>query len=112
MKKLILASIFCLAFAATLRAQEPVQPPNVGVWHVVQNLQNSRPHALFAHISPLAPKVIAPKIIEMTAAPGLCSVPLLEAHAGANDPGIAANPKNHAVPMPQAKLPAPPCPKP
>ncbi|HVO97388.1 MAG TPA: hypothetical protein VMT15_04945 [Bryobacteraceae bacterium] len=107
MKKLILASILCLAFATILRAQAPVQPPNVGVWHVVQNIQSGHPHALLAPIS-----VTVPKIVELTTPPGLCSVPLLEAHVDANDPGIAAKPKNQDVKMPQARVPAPPCPKP
>lgn len=46
-----------------------------------------------------------------SSSPGICSVPLLEAHVDAVDPGIAVMPSNTAVPIPQAHVPAPACPK-
>lgn len=105
MKKFLLASIFCLAFAAHLRAQQPVQPPNIGVWHAVQNLRLWQLH------QPLLPRVVVPRSLPITPS-GVCSVPLLPAHADANDAGIAKKPSNAAVPIPKAHLPAPPCPRP
>jgi hypothetical protein len=42
----------------------------------------------------------------------ICSVPLLEAHVDASDPGIGIKLESPSVAIPQAKLPAPPCPKP
>jgi len=106
MKHLILASIFCLAFAITLSAQAPIKvvpqiiplPPNIGVWSVVQGMKT--------------PVLLAPRELKVrrSGAPGgVCSVPLLEAHASANDPGIAATPRDNSVPIPQARVPAPPC---
>ena len=42
---------------------------------------------------------------------GVCSVQPARARSDTNDPGIAANPQNKAVPLPKANVPAPPCPK-
>ena len=113
MKKLILASIFCLAFALSLRAQEAQQvvpqlvvpPPNIGVWQSVQGLERLKMHV------PLLPRVVMPSGVVLMKA-SVCSVPLLEAHTNANDPGIAMEPKTHSVAIPHANVPAPPCPKP
>jgi hypothetical protein len=44
--------------------------------------------------------------------PRVCSVPLLDAHVDAADPGIGIKLESSSVAIPQAKLPAPPCPKP
>jgi hypothetical protein len=98
MKRLILASILCLAFAAMLRAQEtfsvdsqvfPLKSAAPSVWGVVQNLQDSHKHQL--------------------ANTGVCSVQLTEAHLDVNDPGIAATLGNSAVAIPHANVPAPAC---
>jgi hypothetical protein len=99
MKRLILASILCLAFAGVLRAQEtfsidpqlvfPQKAATPSVWGVVQNLQDSHKHQL--------------------ANTGVCSVQLAEAHVGVNDPGIAATLGNSAVAIPHANVPAPTC---
>ncbi len=108
MKKLILASIFCLLFAMVLRAQTPVvpqlanPPSNIGVWHVVQGIQNSHRHHEL-----LVPRLLKPMLQQNQN--GVCSVPLLEAHADANDPGIVAAPRDNSVPIRRAHLPAPPC---
>ncbi len=40
---------------------------------------------------------------------GVCSVPLLEAHANTFDPGIAVPPGGSPVPIRRAHVPAPPC---
>jgi hypothetical protein len=74
MKHLILASIFCLAFAITLSAQAPIKvvpqiiplPPNIGVWSVVRGIKT--------------PVLLAPrelKVRRSDAPGGVCSVPLL-----------------------------------
>jgi hypothetical protein len=112
MKKLVLASIFSLAFALSLRAQDPppaipqlvIPPPNIGVWHSVQGVQTLKLPA------PLLPRIVMPSGVTLMQS-HVCSVPLLEANTTASDPGIAVEPKSHAVAMPQANLPAPPCPK-
>ena len=117
MKHLILASIFCLTCTVYAQEQTPVVPQiiplpsNVGVWHVVQGIQNShKTHEL------LVPREIqkarALNLMKGFEAPGgVCSVPLLEAHADANDPGIATTPRDNSVSIPQAHVPAPPCKK-
>jgi hypothetical protein len=119
MKHLILASIFCLT--CTLYAQTPVvpqiihppyiTPSNIGVWPVVQGIQNShKTHELLAPREVLRARAL--NLMKGFEAPGgVCSVPLLEAHADANDPGIATTLRDHSVPIPQAHLPAPPCKK-
>jgi hypothetical protein len=105
MKHLILASIFCV----TLCAQAPTKivpqiiplPPNIGVWSVVQGLPA---HQL------LVPLELKGRVPTLTPS-AVCSVPLLDAHASVNDPGIAMTPRDNAVPIPQARVPAPPCKK-
>lgn len=114
MKRLVLASILCLAFAAGLRAQEkpqpqlnpfekyhlfPAQPESPSVSGIVQGLD-------------LRGRV--PSSLNLTFklnGPEVCSVPLLEVHVGTFDPGMVFNPGNRAVPMPQARVPAPACEK-
>jgi hypothetical protein len=117
MKLLILASIFCLTFAITLSAQAPIKvvpqiiplPANIGVWSVVQGIQNSHKHELLV---PRELKGRVPNLMKFDASQsGVCSVPLLEANANANDPGIAVTPRDNSVPIPQARVPAPPCKK-
>lgn len=117
MKKLILASIFCLAFAMALRAQTPqiihppyIAPGNVGVWSVVQGIQNShKQHELLAPRDLLKAKALNLMRGFDTSETGVCSVPLTDARTDANDPGIAATPRDHSVAIRQAHLPAPPC---
>jgi hypothetical protein len=110
MKHLILVSILGL----TIRAQAPTKvvpqiiplPPNIGVWSVVQGIP--APELLV----PREPK--QPGSLELTFQVNqnrVCSVPLLEAHARANDPGITVTPRDNAVPIPQARVPAPACKK-
>jgi hypothetical protein len=111
MKKLFLASLFCLAFAAMLRAQEPVQPPNVGVRHfVIQNFENWQKHPAVAS----SVIRIGPKLTVSPVQSGVCSVPLLEVPARAIDPGIThkSGPVIHGDTIPESHLPAPACPKP
>jgi hypothetical protein len=118
MKKLILASIFCLAFAAGLRAQEkpqsqtipsekllvfPSQPVSPSVWGVVQRLDLQR-------LQPVQPRQIELKGV-IAGQSGVCSVPLLEVHVDTVDPGMVFNPGNRAVPIPRAHVPAPACEK-
>lgn len=111
MKLLILASIFCLTFAPKMPAQAPTKvvpqiiplPANIGVWSVVQGIPK---HGL---VVPRELKVY--NLTKFDAPSGVCSVPLLEANANANDPGIAVTPRDNSVPIPQARVPAPPCKK-
>jgi hypothetical protein len=105
MKHLILASIFCV----TLCAQAPTKvvpqiiplPPNIGVWSVVQGVPA---HQL------LVTRELKGKVPNLVPS-AVCSVPLLEAHANANDPGIAMTPRDNSVAIPQARIPAPACKK-
>jgi hypothetical protein len=105
MKRLTLASIFCLAFAARLRAQAPAEVPKNRVWQVLQGV----PQHKFRAIKPQT----GPEIIlgDVRALQGVCSVPLLEAHVNLVDPKIAIKPSGHSVAMPQANVPAPACEK-
>jgi len=109
MKKLFLAFLFCLAFAAMLRAQEPQQPPNIGVWRVMQNAQQD-----WLKHQPLLPRLTMPGSNVTIAPSRVCSVPLLEVPTRDVDPGIAhkAGPAHHGDTIPESRLPAPPCPKP
>ena len=132
MKNPILASIFCLAFAFALRAQQP--PPavpkltnpflspgsNVGVWPVLKGRQDSQKHVLLVpqgqKLWPGLENLHAGEIklsgIYEATVTGVCSVPLLEANAApANDPGIATTPSDRSVPIRQAQVPAPSCKK-
>jgi hypothetical protein len=118
MKRLILASILCLS-PAMLSAQEkprlvdssvmfpPLVPspmltsPNLWVTHDQKAI---RKHQL------VQPRVYLMKGFDAPAM-GVCSVPLLAARAEAVDPGIVATPGDFAVPIRQARVPAPPCKK-
>ena len=107
MKRLILASIFCVACALPAFAQD--------------KLQLIPPEKLFEFPSLLKPDAARPRhtldlrnraaMPPSSAQSGVCSVPLLEAHVDAVDPGIAVKPGNTAVPIPQAHVPAPACEK-
>jgi hypothetical protein len=119
MKRLILASILCLS-PAMLSAQEKprlvdpsvmfpqlipiptLESPNI--WEAMKNQQAKQKHAL------VAPRVYLMKGFEASAT-GICSVPLLAAHADVSDAGIVATPGDSAVPIRQAHVPAPPCKK-
>ena len=105
MKKLTLASIFCLAFAARLGAQGPTEVPKNRVWQVLQGV----PQHKFRAIKPAA----GPEIIlgDVRALQGVCSVPLLAAQVNTNDPKMAIKPGGNSVAMPQANVPAPACEK-
>ena len=113
MKRLILASIFCLPFAVGLYAQDKPQlqlisPEKLLEFPKLVDPSSGKPvHSLDLWKQPrvLELKGVAP------AQSGICSVPLLEAHADAIDPGIAFTPGNTAVPIPQARVPAPACQK-
>jgi hypothetical protein len=117
MKHVILASIFCLTCTLYAQEQTPVVPqiiqpsPNIGVWSVMQGIQNShKTHELLAPREVL--KTRALNLMKGFEAPGgVCSVPLLEARADANDPGIATTLRDNSVAIPQAHVPAPPCKK-
>src|SRR5271170_5861036 len=98
MKRLILASMICLAFTVSSYAQErppsqtfrlvPTQPVQPSVWGVVQGLDllNGSPKQEPASVLELKGSIPVQTGPVQT---GVCSVPLLEAHANANDPGIA-----------------------
>lgn len=114
MKRLILASILGPAFAIASWAQEkpPLLPPqianpNAWDWNFGSAFERYR-DSLQSR-----PKQETDKVLELKGVPpvpnGVCSVPLLEAHANSVDPGIAFTPSNTAVPIPQAKVPAPAC---
>jgi hypothetical protein len=124
MKRLLLASIFCLAFAAVSNAQDkpqlqlippqkllvfPPQPVSPSVWGVVRGLDLYKDKD-FRKQEPVQAREIELKGFN-PAPSGVCSVPLLEAHVDAVDPGIAIMPGNTAVAIPQARVPAPACPK-
>jgi hypothetical protein len=113
MKRLILASIFCLAFAGISHAQDKPQlqlisPEKLLEFPKLVDPSSGKP----AHSLDLGKQ---PRVLELKgvapAQTGICSVPLLEAHAGATDPGIAFTAGNTVVPMPQARVPAPACEK-
>jgi hypothetical protein len=118
MKRLILCSISCLALAMGAFAQD--KPP----------LQLIPPQKLLEFPNPLNPSSgkpaygsdlwkkqnMPPSSMELTLTvnppqSGVCSVPLLEAHAEVTDPGIAFTPRSTAVAIPQAHVPAPACAK-
>ena len=122
MKRLLLASIFCLAFAVVSHAQDKPQlqiippanllefPPKLvstSVSGSVQGLDFGNSFQLRAQVQAIDIELKGLMALQT----GLCSVPLLEAHVDANDPGIAVAPRNAAVPIPQARVPAPSCQK-
>jgi len=114
MKYLILASIFCLTLCAQELTPVPqlVSPPsNIGVWSVMQGIQKS--HKQHELLVPRELKIAKGLNLlkDPNAFQSVCSVPLLEAHTDANDPGIATTPRDHSVAIRQAHLPAPPCKK-
>lgn len=117
MKRLILASIFCLAFAGSSHAQDKPQlqlisPEKLMEFPKLVNPGSGKP----AHSLDLRKQVPAQsRVLELKgvtpAQSGICSVPLLETHADAIDPGMVFTPGNTAVPIPQAHVPAPACEK-
>jgi hypothetical protein len=100
MKKLVLASLCCPAFA-----QQPI--PNIGVWHAMQNIQDWQKH------QPLLPRLAMPGSNVTIVPSRVCSVPLLEVPTREVDPGILhkAGPVTHGDTIPESHLPAPACPK-
>jgi hypothetical protein len=117
MKNPILASIFCLAFVFALHAQEKQPaapkltspflspPPNIGVWPALKGKQ----HPLLVPPNAFTQPLKLTGKFPAAADTGLCSVPLLEAHVDAADPGITITLHDHSVPIPQARVPAPSC---
>lgn len=104
MKRLILASTLCLAFALVLRAQEKI--------HVLPPVQLIDPAHPFGSVPPPLNPPSRSLSLVATLPPlrsGVCSVPLLDAHVDAYDPGIARMPQAGSVPIRKAKVPAPPC---
>ncbi|HTB11966.1 MAG TPA: hypothetical protein VK752_10355 [Bryobacteraceae bacterium] len=117
MKRLVLASIFCLAFAAVSRAQDKAQPPQI--MPPVNLKLEFPPKTAAPSVSGIVQGLdlrgkLPPNSLDLTFKvnpSGVCSVPLLEAHVTTSDPGMAFTPANIAVPMPQARVPAPACQK-
>jgi hypothetical protein len=122
MKRLIFASSFCLAFAVASHAQEKSRlqiTPSVNLLEFPSKAVSPSVSGIVRGLDlrkDLSKTVQAPsREIELKgvtpAQGGVCSVPLLEAHAGATDPGIVFLPGHTAVPIPQALVPAPTCEK-
>jgi hypothetical protein len=113
MKRLILSSIFCLAFALTAHAQDKPQlipPEKLFEFPKPNNMWGKDFWKDMPKQDPMRAHVIELK--GLTPAPtGICSVPLLEAHVQPVDPGMAFSPQSTAVPIPQARVPAPACQK-
>jgi len=112
MKRLILSSISCLAFALTTYAQDKPQFQLIPPQKLLEYPTSGKP----VRSLDLWKKQTGPSSIELTltlnpAPSGACSVPLLEAHAEAVDPGMAFAPRSTAVPIPQPRVPAPACSK-
>jgi hypothetical protein len=111
MKRLILASVICLAPAyAQDKAPQLIPPEKLFEFPLVHpNAQSTKTFDLQGSLPKSFPSSLELNFkVNQT---GVCSVPLLEAHVDAVDPGIAFTPSNTAVAIPQAHLPAPPCPK-
>jgi hypothetical protein len=113
MKRLIVASSFCLAFAVSSYAQDKPQlqlisPEKLLEFPKLVNPSSGRP----VHSLDLRKQE---RVLELKGVPpaqsGVCSVPLLEVRAEAIDPGIAFTPGSAAVAIPQARVPAPACEK-
>jgi hypothetical protein len=104
MKRLILASAICLAPAyAQDKAPQLIPPEKLFEFPQVHPKTPSTQTFTFQGTVP-------PRRATLGAnSTGVCSVPLLEAHVDAVDPGIAFTPSNTAVPIPQAHVPAPAC---
>ena len=103
MKKLILASILGLPLLAQEQPQIELIPPEK-----LLEIPKLVPPAVVRNTQP-GTVVLTLKGTPTTT--GVCSVPLLEAHVDAVDPGIAVMPSNTTVAIPQAHVPAPPCSK-
>lgn len=117
MKRLILASIICLGFVVPSHAQDkaPQLIPPQKLFEFPQ-VHPNMPGVQSLDLQGNLPKRAAmpassPELNFKLNSTGICSVPLLEAHVDAVDPGIAVMPSNTAVAIPQAHVPAPPCPK-
>jgi hypothetical protein len=119
MKRLILASIFGMMFAVVASAQEKPQLQLIAPEKLLElpslvNPSSAKPvHGLGLWKQELMP----PSSIELTltlnpAPSAVCSVPLIEAHVDPRmDPRMAFKPGSTAVPIPQARVPAPSCSK-
>jgi hypothetical protein len=114
MKKLILASVICLVPSyAQDKAPQLISPEKLFEFPLVHP---NAPATQTFDLRGSFPKRAAmpPSSLELNFKvnqTAVCSVPLLEAHVDVVDPGIAVMPSNNAVPIPQAHVPAPACPK-
>ena len=105
MKRLILASVICLVPSyAQDKAPQLIPPEKLFEYPLVHP---NTPAIQTFDLQGSLPK----RVTLRSSSPGVCSVPLLEAHVDAVDPGIAVMPSNTAVAIPQARVPAPPCSK-
>jgi hypothetical protein len=122
MKRLIIPSILFLSYAVAMCAQDkprfqitapeklllfPPQPVSPSVSGIVQGLDL---HKDFRKLQPIQTHAIELKGF-YSAESEVCSVPLIEVHVDAIDPGVAVMPRNNAVAIPQAHVPAPACEK-
>jgi hypothetical protein len=112
MKRLLIASIFCVAAQAQDKApSQLVDPVKLLEFPTLANPTSAVP----AHTLDLTKQVAKlPTSLEFRLnlnPSGVCSVPLLDAHADANDPGLAIEPGGAAAPMPRVNVPAPACAK-
>lgn len=115
MKRLILSSIPFLAFAASACAQDKIQliPPQKLLEFPSLLDPSGKPAP---SLDLLKKQNLPPSSLELTftvnpAQSEVCSVPLLEARAEAADPSMVFTPRSTAVAIPQARVPAPACPK-
>ena len=112
MKRLILASaIFLVPAFAQDKAPQLIPPEKLFEFPLVHP---TTPGTQTFEFQGRLPKSAFPSSLELNFKvnqTGVCSVPLLEAHVDAVDPGIAFMPGNTAVAIPQAHVPAPACPK-
>lgn len=115
MKQLILASILLLPLCGQEKTPAQVfqlTPPKLIEPSVLGTLDGLKVWKSNSVMEAAKAKWLrAPLLMNSAAIPQVCSVPLLEAHADAVDPGIATMPANSAVPIRKAKVPAPACQK-
>jgi hypothetical protein len=116
MKVLILASTFCLLVQAQEKpAQEktPAEFFQVNPQKLVGTGWWAKGPQTNVFATPNAMKMVGTHTLaKFRADTGLCSVPLLEAHANKSmDKQMAVTPKDSSVQIPQARVPAPSCEK-
>jgi hypothetical protein len=116
MKRLVLASIFGMMFAVVASAQVPqlIPPEKLLEFPSLVNPSSAKPvHSLGLWKQEMMPPSSLELTLTFNPAPStVCSVPLIEAHVDPMiDPGMAFKPRDTAVPIPQARVPAPSCQK-